>query len=346
MFKTIGERISFLRALFGLKQKELAKFLGITQSHYANIEVGKRSLSIEQVFMLQKKFGISAEWLLFGEGTMFTDLEKSFYYLLEKRLYSIEEIYLIFSQIQNIYAIFHEAFTHKEIFSSLLSLVEKYNLLSNQKIEHYKQLTEKYSFGYGWWNDELAAIIGNHIVEKDFKITDSLISDLQEIVRSWGLYVFRSATLYEKYKFYPLESIYVDFSLLKNKQELEGISESFKKLFESVASIEKINLFNYYGHLVLEYQQKGRIEFESDKIFGFIVAVMNIEKRNNRKMQVLDYEFFYTDTGSVHIRQNDITLVFYPEEFINLKECMKRVIENTNLYKYFQLCYIEKYGFV
>ena len=65
------ERLRFLRKSLKMKQIDFADALGITQSAYSAIEIGKNELTDRNAEILANKLGISKIWLLTGEGDMF-----------------------------------------------------------------------------------------------------------------------------------------------------------------------------------------------------------------------------------------------------------------------------------
>lgn len=68
----IGERLRIARKNAGLKQDDIARYLGIGNSTISEWETGKRSPGIDQVEELAKLFGISAGYLL-----GFADIEEA-----------------------------------------------------------------------------------------------------------------------------------------------------------------------------------------------------------------------------------------------------------------------------
>ncbi|MGB9891350.1 hypothetical protein, partial [Thermodesulfovibrio yellowstonii] len=179
---------------------------------------------------------------------------------------------------------------------------------------------------------------------RDFDITEELKSELQKLIQDWGMYVFIAATMHEK-KLVPLESIYIDLEVLKNfKQNKNALVEYEKQIPRGVFEAERIKL-SFDGHFVLDFAGKGFIEFEKEKLFGFISTVLNI--KNDEKKKMLDYEIFYTEYEKLaNIKQKDITLSLSLKEFECLRECFKKIKENTKLWQWLQMCYIEKYGFM
>jgi len=66
------ERILSLRKLLDLSQKDFASKISITQAALSQIESGKTTLSISTVYNLLKAFDIRPDWLLFGQGEIFS----------------------------------------------------------------------------------------------------------------------------------------------------------------------------------------------------------------------------------------------------------------------------------
>lgn len=63
----IANRLAALREKLGLDQAAFAKALGIEKNTYNAYERGKRSLSIETAKKIRRRYGISVDWLLFGD---------------------------------------------------------------------------------------------------------------------------------------------------------------------------------------------------------------------------------------------------------------------------------------
>lgn len=65
--------ITDLRSYFkerGISQKEIADAMGVSPAYINAIFTGKRNLGKNNAEKLQEKFGLSASWLLTGEGSM------------------------------------------------------------------------------------------------------------------------------------------------------------------------------------------------------------------------------------------------------------------------------------
>jgi transcriptional regulator with XRE-family HTH domain len=63
-----GARLKQARQAAGLNQTELAHRCGVVQSHISGMERGVRAPSIEMLDALSQALGVSAHWLMGGEG--------------------------------------------------------------------------------------------------------------------------------------------------------------------------------------------------------------------------------------------------------------------------------------
>ena len=73
---SISERIKFLLAREGLKQRDLAEALS-TSPQTVNNWIKRDALSREAAQQISEKFGYSLDWLLNGEGSPKKDLESN-----------------------------------------------------------------------------------------------------------------------------------------------------------------------------------------------------------------------------------------------------------------------------
>ena len=87
----IANRIYIARKNNYLKQREVCATLGINQSSYSALELGKRDLNVAELFILSKMFNVSISWLLGSDSVpQLTDsecleLENYKKYLISKR---------------------------------------------------------------------------------------------------------------------------------------------------------------------------------------------------------------------------------------------------------------------
>ena len=69
----LSKRFTLIRDKIGLTQKNMAEKLKVQKSVVSEIESGKRDISKNVILALVSEFGISADWLLTGEGEMFRE---------------------------------------------------------------------------------------------------------------------------------------------------------------------------------------------------------------------------------------------------------------------------------
>jgi transcriptional regulator with XRE-family HTH domain len=65
--KALGRRLRELRG-FDLTQEEFASELGVSQSQLSKYERGVAAPTAEILFFVKKRFHVSIDWLLTGEG--------------------------------------------------------------------------------------------------------------------------------------------------------------------------------------------------------------------------------------------------------------------------------------
>lgn len=64
------DRLTQVRGAFKLSQRGLAKRVGMTSQLISMVETGKAPLSYRLAKLIEYEFGVSAVWLLSGEGEM------------------------------------------------------------------------------------------------------------------------------------------------------------------------------------------------------------------------------------------------------------------------------------
>ena len=64
------DRIIEVRNIFKVTQKDFAKRIGCTSQLISMIETGKAGLSFSKAKLIEHEYGVSAMWLLTGEGKM------------------------------------------------------------------------------------------------------------------------------------------------------------------------------------------------------------------------------------------------------------------------------------
>ncbi len=67
LMQTVGENLKKYRGERNLTQEQLAELAGISTSHYANIERGKKAVSIVSLRSLADSLCVSADYLLYED---------------------------------------------------------------------------------------------------------------------------------------------------------------------------------------------------------------------------------------------------------------------------------------
>lgn len=76
MENTIGERIKTVRKARSLTQQAFADKLGLKQNTIATYEMNKTIPSDRTISDICKEFGVSEDWLRYGEGEMFAAMDR------------------------------------------------------------------------------------------------------------------------------------------------------------------------------------------------------------------------------------------------------------------------------
>ncbi|MEW7009513.1 helix-turn-helix domain-containing protein [Lentilitoribacter sp. EG35] len=61
---TIGSRIRWLRNQTGQSQDQLASVIGMSRPALVNMEQGRQNITEQNIKLICKHFGVSADWLL------------------------------------------------------------------------------------------------------------------------------------------------------------------------------------------------------------------------------------------------------------------------------------------
>jgi transcriptional regulator with XRE-family HTH domain len=69
---SIYERVKAIRKTLKLSQREFAKGVFVTQSYFADVELGKREMSERVIHLISMQYDVNKEWLKTGKGEMFT----------------------------------------------------------------------------------------------------------------------------------------------------------------------------------------------------------------------------------------------------------------------------------
>lgn len=74
-YKEIGLRIKTMRLKNNIYQTELAKTIGVSQTHMSNIESGRAGLTLENLVKMVHIFNCSLDEIVFGEDRVKKDAE-------------------------------------------------------------------------------------------------------------------------------------------------------------------------------------------------------------------------------------------------------------------------------
>ena len=67
--KIIGVRLKALRDTTRLKQTPFADDIGVTQSAWSQYESGKRQITLDVAVTLVERFGVTLDWIYFGDSS-------------------------------------------------------------------------------------------------------------------------------------------------------------------------------------------------------------------------------------------------------------------------------------
>lgn len=73
---TFGDRLKEIRREKNLTQQEFADQIGIKRGTVANYELGRNEPLDAVISLICKEFGVSENWLRYGEGEMFAAMDR------------------------------------------------------------------------------------------------------------------------------------------------------------------------------------------------------------------------------------------------------------------------------
>ena len=76
VIKEMNERLKQLRKELKLNQTEFGKSIGLSHNQIAQIEIGRRNLTIRNANIICKTHNVNREWLFSGKGNMFMPPEE------------------------------------------------------------------------------------------------------------------------------------------------------------------------------------------------------------------------------------------------------------------------------
>lgn len=74
---TQGERIKAIRKELGLTLEKFGEKLGVTKTTISRIEKGVNNLTDQMARSVCREYNVDCDYLMYGEGDMFTDLPKT-----------------------------------------------------------------------------------------------------------------------------------------------------------------------------------------------------------------------------------------------------------------------------
>ena len=88
---TQGERVKELRTALSLTLEKFGNRVGVTKVAISNIEKGNRNLTEQMIKAICREFNVNYDWLVYGDGEMFSELPKT---ILDElcRVYDLDEI--------------------------------------------------------------------------------------------------------------------------------------------------------------------------------------------------------------------------------------------------------------
>ena len=91
---TQGERVFEIRKALGLTMDKFGEKLGVQKSAISKIEKDKVNLSDQMVKLICREYNVNYDWLMDGEGDMFSDLPQTVLYELDDLDRFIVELYV------------------------------------------------------------------------------------------------------------------------------------------------------------------------------------------------------------------------------------------------------------
>lgn len=74
---TQGERIKQLRTSLNMTLEKFGERLGVTKTAISYIEANKRNVTDQMIKSICREFNVNYDWLVYGEGEMFSELPKT-----------------------------------------------------------------------------------------------------------------------------------------------------------------------------------------------------------------------------------------------------------------------------
>lgn len=74
---TEGERIRNIRVTLNMTLEQFGSRVGVTKVAISNIEKGNRNVTEQMRKSICREFNVNYDWLVYGEGEMFSELPKT-----------------------------------------------------------------------------------------------------------------------------------------------------------------------------------------------------------------------------------------------------------------------------
>ena len=71
---SVNQRIKELRVKIGLNQRDFSKILSLSGGYISGVEVNLRKVNDRIIKLIVSEFGVNEDWLRYGNGEMFTEV--------------------------------------------------------------------------------------------------------------------------------------------------------------------------------------------------------------------------------------------------------------------------------
>lgn len=115
-YREIGKRIFSIRDVNELTQEKMAEILKLsTTRQYQKLEYGESRIAIEQLAAIEKNFGVSSDYILFGKVVSDKDYEYDFFSRTES-----EQLFLFFEIAKKVFKVHTNDFDIRRYLDNLL----------------------------------------------------------------------------------------------------------------------------------------------------------------------------------------------------------------------------------